>query len=82
VVLCIQDRTFVWLMQRHYNLCVQMEKEQDHSHAKEFEHHHVQLQGTQTPYIFLESIMQCRKIQIGVLEYFFFHFFLGLLPIC
>src|ERR1700683_2133588 len=31
--------------------------------------------STHTPQIFLESIMQCRKILIGLLEYFFFHFF-------
>ena len=36
MVLCIQDRTLVWSMWRHYNLCVQLEKEQDDSHAKEF----------------------------------------------
>jgi hypothetical protein len=38
VVLCIQDRTFVWSMQKHYSLYVQKEKEQDHSHVEEFEH--------------------------------------------
>ena len=52
MVLCIQDRTFVWLIQRHYNLCVQMEEEQNHSHAKEFEHHHVQLPEYLKPLIY------------------------------
>jgi len=46
-------------------------KEQDHFHTEEFEHYHVQLQEYSHPQIFLESIMQCKKILIGLLEYLF-----------
>ena len=79
VVLCIQGRTSVWPMQKHWSLHVQMGKKQDHSHLKEFEHYHVQPQEYSSPSYILESIMQCRKILVRLLEYFHLFFF-GLKP--
>ena len=49
VVLFIQDRTFSWPMKKHYSLYVQKKKEQDHSHTKEPEQYHVQLQEYSHP---------------------------------
>ena len=80
MVLCIQDRTYVWLMQRPYNLCVQMEKEQDHSHTKEFEYHHMQLLEYSNPLEIFgihHVVWKDTDWSLGIP----FSIFLGLLPI-